>query len=403
MAVKATQLYNWDWVYVEKSSREITLTSEVKTKIDKIPTVVDGFWSDDPNAALSAAAGKLLKEQVDNVSSMWKYLSAWDCTTGLPQTDPLDNPHQYKVWDYYVIAKVGETNYRPNNRQYEWWVASTVVEQGNPAINDSYYYDGYTWVLQPSGWRVITIDSSMSSTSDNPVQNKVITQALNVKADKTEIPTRLWQLTNDKDYQTGAQVQETIHEATSGIPTNVSQLINDVQYQTLQQVNWIVNTATADVIKKWDSLSELNNDVGFQTAEDVQQAITVITEGWLKSWDNVSELVNDAKYQTESQVNSKLSTATMNFMPKNGDISQLNNDANYITSWDIKTLNGTSLVGSWNVTTKTINGESLLWTWDIKVSSENENVFLTQWEYDRTPATKETDWKTYIVYEEIYE
>lgn len=387
MVVKATQLYNGDWVYVEKASREITLTNEVKTKIDKIPSVVNGFWSDDPNAALSAAAGKLLKEQVDNVSSMWKYLSAWDCTTGLPQTDPLDNPHVYKVWDYYVIAKVWETNYRPNNRQYEWWIASTVVEQWTPNINDSYYYDWYTWVLQPSGWRVITIDSSMSSTSDNPVQNKVITQALTVKADKTEIPTRVWQLTNDKDYQTGAQVQETIHEATSGIPTNISQLINDKYYQTLEEVNTTVSTATKDVIKKWDSLSELTNDAGFQTAADVQQAITVITEWWLKSWDNVSELVNDAKYQTESQVNSKLSTAVMNFMPKNWDISQLNNDANYVSSNNLKTINWTSLV----------------WTWDIKVETENENVFLTQAEYDNKPESKKTDWKTYIVYEEVIE
>lgn len=49
----------------------------------------------------------------------------------------------------------------------------------------------------------IEVDSSLSTTSENPVQNKVITTALNNKASKSEIPTKLSELTNDEGFITG--------------------------------------------------------------------------------------------------------------------------------------------------------------------------------------------------------
>jgi len=51
-------------------------------------------------------------------------------------------------------------------------------------------YDA-TWVTQSGGGggETITIDSDLSSTSENPVQNKIITQALSAKSDKYSIHT----------------------------------------------------------------------------------------------------------------------------------------------------------------------------------------------------------------------
>ena len=46
----------------------------------------------------------------------------------------------------------------------------------------------------------ITIDSILNTASDNPVKNSAITVALNNKADKTEIPTNISELTNDAGY-----------------------------------------------------------------------------------------------------------------------------------------------------------------------------------------------------------
>jgi hypothetical protein len=54
-------------------------------------------------------------------------------------------------------------------------------------------------VLSLSGG-AITIDDELSTTSENPVQNKVITTALNSKADTSAIPTKTSDLTNDSGF-----------------------------------------------------------------------------------------------------------------------------------------------------------------------------------------------------------
>lgn len=46
----------------------------------------------------------------------------------------------------------------------------------------------------------VTVDSALSSTSTNPVQNKVINSALNNKADASDIPTKVSDLTNDSGF-----------------------------------------------------------------------------------------------------------------------------------------------------------------------------------------------------------
>ena len=60
---------------------------------------------------------------------------------------------------------------------------STTVETGPLAINDKYYFDGADWVWVPDTAPLITIDSQLSLTSTNPVENGVITNALSGKQD----------------------------------------------------------------------------------------------------------------------------------------------------------------------------------------------------------------------------
>lgn len=47
---------------------------------------------------------------------------------------------------------------------------------------------------------IITVDDAMSNTSENPVQNKVITSALSDKADTADIPTKTSDLQNDSGF-----------------------------------------------------------------------------------------------------------------------------------------------------------------------------------------------------------
>ena len=65
----------------------------------------------------------------------------------------------------------------------------------------------------------VTVDSALSSTSENPVQNKVINSALNAKADSSDIPTKTSDLTNDGSDGTAAYLEtdETAYK-TASIP-----------------------------------------------------------------------------------------------------------------------------------------------------------------------------------------
>ena len=83
----------------------------------------------------------------------------------------------------------------------------------------------------------IVVDSFLSETSVNPVENRVITAELKNKADKTEIPTKLSQLEQDIEiggevdltpYATKEEVSNT-YAKKSEIPTKLSELEKDIE------------------------------------------------------------------------------------------------------------------------------------------------------------------------------
>lgn len=71
----------------------------------------------------------------------------------------------------------------------------------------TYLSDGRN-VEEALGEPTITVDSALSDTSENPVQNKVITEELNKKANAIAIPTKTSQLTNDSDFVKSSTLQE---------------------------------------------------------------------------------------------------------------------------------------------------------------------------------------------------
>lgn len=414
MANRSAQLYNGDWVYVEKDSREITLTSEVKEKIDRIPHVV-WLWEWTSSDALSATAWKELLEKLNNLSSMWKFLSSWRCDTWLPETDPIDNPHIYKVWDYYIISKVapdGWTNYRPDNRQYTKWVASTVVEWLLPKENDSYYYDWITWVLVPSSWRTITVDQTIKAWSENPVAWWAVYTALLSKANISSIPTKLSQLSNiETNYQNAEQVNSAINQAAMNIPTKLIQLSNtETNFQNAEQVNTAITNATKNCVHKWDSLSLLDNSTTkYQTEAQVQAAIATWFSDGIREWDSLSKLDNSVtQYQSAAQVSSAISIATSDLVKASDlqntypTIQELNNTINNyhdstkqdkLVSWtNIKTVNNISLLWSWNITIEP-------WTKVFNLKNTSDYTWFTEvynYSKDYKDCIITVGWSTWI-------
>ncbi len=324
---------NGDNIYTEKVKRIQKLTPETESKIDWIPGVVNGLDSTSTTDALSAAAGRLLQDQINELKSRGRFLSTWDCTTWLPDTDPVENPHYYATWDYYIIGKVGSTNYRPHWDKYEAWVASTTIETAEVKKNDQYLYDWQHWVVLSQTEIELTIDQSLSTTSTNAVENRVITNAINTKQNV---------ITDLATIRSNAALG-----ATSIQPwDNISELTNNVWFQTA----WDVSNAIAGKANTSD-LNALTNRVS--TAEwtivSQWQAITALQQWQWGSEQDISDLQWDVSslqtsvWNLQTALAGKADASSLSTVATSWKASDLDNDAWFITA---------SYVGNWQITVK---------------------------------------------------
>lgn len=126
-----------------------------------------------------------LQDQIDTLSGRGRFLSVWNCATGLPETDPETSPYEYKTGDYFIVGVVSTAdpavNYKPDGSSYTTGVASTVVETGNVGVDDVYLYDGTNWLLQINTQKTVTF----SAVAGSPYDNTNLGNALDAKADET--------------------------------------------------------------------------------------------------------------------------------------------------------------------------------------------------------------------------
>ena len=90
-----------------------------------------------------------------------RYLSTWNCATGLAGTNPPTSPYTYKTGDYFIVGAVatgGASNYKPNGSSYVTGQASTTVETNTVTVNDTYFYDGTNWTLLKTGSTVTSVN-----------------------------------------------------------------------------------------------------------------------------------------------------------------------------------------------------------------------------------------------------
>lgn len=122
-----------------------------------------------------------IQNQIDALSGRGKFLAVWNPQTGLPSTNPGTLPYTYKTGDYYIVGTVGATSYRPTGTSYTG-AASTTVETGTIAANDTYIFDGTSWTLQhteqaATTWGSITGTLSAQTDLQNALNNKVTKNA----------------------------------------------------------------------------------------------------------------------------------------------------------------------------------------------------------------------------------
>lgn len=113
----------------------------------------------------------------------------------------------------------------------------------------------------------ITVDSALSTTSANPVENRVITNALNNKANITDIPTvptNVSAFYNDAGYVTSSTIAQNYY--------------NKTETYTQTEVNGLISGVSANIPTK---TSDLTNDGanGTSTYVELSQLATVATSG----------------------------------------------------------------------------------------------------------------------------
>lgn len=141
-----------------------------------IPWVIDSLNSSSTTDALSANQWKVLKDAIDNLSWLWKFLSLWNSATWQPISFPLATPYTYTTWDWFMVEVVWTTDYKPTWSSYTW-TASTVVESWTVKQWDVYIYDGTDWLLQVNNEPQV----SFSEIAWQPTDNTNLATALNSK------------------------------------------------------------------------------------------------------------------------------------------------------------------------------------------------------------------------------
>lgn len=186
-----------------------------------------------------------------------------------------------------------------------------------------------------------TVDSSLSTTSENPVQNKVITNALNDKASKTELATK----------------QDSINKYVSSITPNP------------QSTGFILSTIDINAEGEPTITSfQLNNTKDPDIEFEADRTNPAEPKSYIKLSANVlKKAVADQIYATKTELEGKVDDADIaDMLTKSEAASTYQPKGEYATTSQLSGKQDT-LVSGTNI--KTVNGNSLLGEGDITIQA----------------------------------
>lgn len=213
---------------------------ESNANVSDIPGVVNNTNSTSTTDALSANMGREMQIEITNLKARGRFLSVWNSSTGLPDTNPVENPYLYKPGDYYIVGTVaasGANNYRPNGTQFVIGTASTTVETEEVSKNDTYIYDGVNWILQLDSQKTVTF----ATIAGQPSDNANLATALDSKLEGVQINGTDLTITDKKVNIPVATtstlgVVKTVAATSSGLSVNSEGMINVVRAQESQLI-----------------------------------------------------------------------------------------------------------------------------------------------------------------------
>lgn len=353
-------------------NKVITNTLQTKANASDIPTKVSQLENDSKFATQTAVAtGLATKADKDSLTSLEGTVSTLETTVGNQDKSIIANAQAIQGKQDKLVSG---TNIKTINNQ-------SILGSGNISIE---------------GGGTVTVDSELSNTSENPVQNKVITarvtsieSSLGSKANASDIPTKVSQLENDSQYQTKANLDTALADYAKTSDVNSKNALQDTAIQdnadaiaTINQT--LANKADTSAIPT--KTSQLTNDSDFVTATDVSTTYATKTE--LASKANASDiptktsqLENDSTYQTKANLDTALEsyakTSDVNSKNASQDEAIQSKQDKLISGTNIKTINNQSLLGEGNISIEA--GSSITVDSELSTTSENpvQNKVIT--------------------------
>lgn len=399
MATTWRIVYHWDDETIKKEKREFSLTDEIMELINSwwgwgwwainwikvnwqvvnpdqawyvwltIPQVINNLNSNSTTNALSAAQWKVLYEYIQALQHVWHFLALWNTATWLPVTNPQTSPYTYNTWDYYIVSNVaaqGWTNYKPNGSSYTINVASTTVESWEVQVNDLYFYDWYERRLLDNSWwgSSVAIDTSLSTTSTNPVQNQAIANAINNLS--TDVNTKTFYLASAADFTNAQDAVDWIDAWKMALvcfnwqtyvyisKTSTKYTFEDINWYTTVNSNW-----STWVFLNFLEITLDNGDVDDISISSKNQSSTI--PSYLATWVNYSPVYTpeyNGSPATKKYVDDKFAavpvyTAWSNINITSNQISTIRNWYVYVTCTDwafVQHKTGTSAEGNYTPT-----------------------------------------------------
>ena len=345
-------------------NKVVTKALQTKANASDVPTKVSQLENDSKFATQTAVAtGLATKADKDSLTSLEGSVSTLETTVGNQDKSIIANAQAIQGKQDKLVSG---TNIKTINNQ-------SILGSGNISIE---------------GGGTITVDDALSDTSENPVQNKVITTKVNSlesslgsKANASDIPTKVSQLENDSTYQTKANLDTALADYAKTSDVNSK---NALQDEAIQNNTDAIGTINQTLATKADTsaiptkVSQLENDSDFATTTDVSATYATKTE--LASKANASDiptktsqLENDSTYQTKANLDKALEsyakTSDVNSKNASQDEAIQSKQDKLISGTNIKTINNQSLLGEGNISIE--SGTSI--TVDNALSTTSEN------------------------------
>ena len=352
-------------------NKVITNTLQTKANASDIPTKVSQLENDSKFATQAAVAtGLATKADKDSLTSLEGSVSTLETTVENQDKSIIANAQAIQGKQDKLVSG---TNIKTINNQ-------SILGSGNISIE---------------GGGTVTVDSELSTTSENPVQNKVITTRVNSlesslasKANASDIPTKVSQLENDSTYQTKANLDTALADYAKTSDVNSKNASQDEAIQNNTDAIATINQtleSKADTSAIPTKVSQLENDSNFATTTDVsatyatKESVTALTAEVANKANasdiptKTSQLENDSTYQTKANLDTALESyaKTSDVNSKNAlqDEAIQSKQDKLISGTNIKTINNQSLLGEGNISIEA--GSSI--TVDSALSDTSEN------------------------------